>query len=128
MREERNLSRLRPPKPREDASYGFFVIFVEESFFTVESVFVVVVVVVDIALSCLVVSIMAGAGLMAGAATTAVSAGAASFALHAAKLSFWRAVWGRLFVRARALLLCQERAAVNLPTQDTLSSLAPPCR
>src|SRR5450432_606075 len=84
MQEERNLSRLRSSKPREDASYGFFVIFIEVSFFTVESVFVVVVVVDDIALSCLVVSIMAGAGLMAGAATTAVSAGAASFALHAA--------------------------------------------
>jgi hypothetical protein len=64
--------------------YGFFPIFIDVSFFIVESVFVVVVVVVVIALSCFVVSIMAGAGLMAGAATTAVSAGAESLALQAA--------------------------------------------
>jgi hypothetical protein len=84
MRQGRNPAGLRPSIRREEASYGFFVIFMDESFFIDESVFVVVVVVDDIALSCFVVSIMAGAGLMAGAATTAVSAGAASFALHAA--------------------------------------------
>src|SRR6476469_245319 len=44
------------------------------------------------------------------------------------KLSFWRAVWGRLFVRARALVLCQERAAVNLPQEVTLSRDDAPCR
>ena len=44
------------------------------------------------------------------------------------KLSFWRAICGRLFVRARALLLCQERAAVNLPQEDTLSRDDAPCR
>jgi hypothetical protein len=83
MRKGRNQS-VAPSKPHAEAGYGFFI-FIDVSFFIVESVFVVVVVVVDdIALSCFVVSIMAGAGLMAGAATTAVSAGAESLALHAA--------------------------------------------
>jgi hypothetical protein len=83
MRKGRNHS-VAPLKLRAEAGYGFFI-FIDVSFFIVESVFVVVVVVVDdIALSCFVVSIMAGAGLMAGAATTAVSAGAESLALHAA--------------------------------------------
>jgi len=63
----------------EEVGYGFFPIFIAVSFFIDESIFDVV-----IALSCFVVSIMAGAGLMAGAATTAVSAGAESLALHAA--------------------------------------------
>jgi hypothetical protein len=86
MRKGRNLSGCALCFPSEEAGYGFFPIFIDVSFFIVESVFVVVVVVV-IALSCFVVSIMAGAGLMAGAATTAVSAGAESLALQAAMAS-----------------------------------------
>jgi hypothetical protein len=86
MREGRNLSGCALGISCEEAGYGFFPIFIDESFFIVESVLVVVVV-VDIALSCFVVSIMAGAGLMAGAATTAVSAGAESLALQAAMAS-----------------------------------------
>ena len=87
IREGRNQRGCALCIPREEAGYGFLPIFFDVSFFIVESVFVVVVVVVVIALSCFVVSIMAGAGLMAGAATTAVSAGAESLALQAAMAS-----------------------------------------
>jgi hypothetical protein len=119
MREGRSHLGLRPSLPAI-SDYGFFFIIVESFFIIVESVFTVVDV-VDIELSCFMVSDMAGAGLIAGAATTAVSAGAESFALQAAiartatttarrfiESLLLEAVVGRIFVRARASLLCKE--------------------